>query len=144
MSSNWYRSGKLKYIPFWLIGIFVFLGLPRGASSQVVTYEPLHSFGSNPSLPEAPLVEASDGYLYGTTRSGGDGGRGTIFRLDKVSGIVTTLFSFSGIDGSYPRAGLLQTPDGLLYWTTSAGGASDGGTIFIHLAAPTGRLSLQD
>ena len=42
----------------------------------------------------------------------------------------TLLHSFSGTDGGNPYAGLAQGPDGLLYGTTSSGGAHSGGTVF--------------
>ena len=48
-----------------------------------------------------------------------------------TDGTFTTLYAFSGSDGAYPWAGLLQAADGDLYGTTSSGGVIPGyGTIF--------------
>jgi uncharacterized repeat protein (TIGR03803 family) len=46
------------------------------------------------------------GNLYGTTLNGGGSGQGTVFQLDP-SGNLTVLYSFTGSDGSHPRAGLI-------------------------------------
>jgi len=96
----------------------------------------LHSFGGEDgSNPYARLLEAADGYFYGTTGNGGAGtcmyGCGTVFRIDS-SGRLTTLHRFAGApnDGANPRGGLIQASDGNFYGTTSAGGSAGGGTIF--------------
>jgi uncharacterized repeat protein (TIGR03803 family) len=43
---------------------------------------------------------------------------------------LTTLHSFNQTDGSNPYAGLMQASNGILYGTTSAGGANGDGTVF--------------
>ena len=86
----------------------------------------MHSFdvidGANP---EAGLVQASDGKLYGTTVFGGGHGEGSIFSIT-TDGTVTTLYSFPSfdhVDGANPF-GLMQHTDGKFYGTTSEGGTS--------------------
>src|ERR1041385_3805141 len=47
-------------------------------------YQVLHYFGGNEldgKSPRGALIEGSDGFLYGTTQSGGASNRGTIFKL---------------------------------------------------------------
>jgi uncharacterized repeat protein (TIGR03803 family) len=84
------------------------------------------------SAPNGPLVEASDGDLYGTTLHGGAHGGGTIFRI--TPGTLTTLYSFCSqtgcTDGKWPCAGLIQATDGNLYGTTNSGEDYTYGTIF--------------
>jgi uncharacterized repeat protein (TIGR03803 family) len=91
----------------------------------------LHSFGGPGSghEPEAPVMQATDGNFYGTTRLGGTAGHGTVFKLDPA-GNYTLLHSFIDTDGSYPEAGLVQASDGDLYGTTSSGGTPGLGTVF--------------
>jgi uncharacterized repeat protein (TIGR03803 family) len=79
--------------------------------------------------PEGALIQATDGNLYGTTTYGGstnlcNNGCGTVFKITP-RGVLTTLHSFIGADGSVPYAGLVQGTDGNFYGTTIAGGASN-------------------
>ena len=49
--------------------------------------------------PNAGLILATDGNLYGTTIAGGMNSDGTVFRIS-TQGQLTTLHSFDGLDGS--------------------------------------------
>jgi uncharacterized repeat protein (TIGR03803 family) len=75
--------------------------------------------------PYGPLVQATDGNLYGTTEGGGSNFVGTIYRVT-LSGVVTTIQSFNGGNGAAPYAGLLQSTNGRFYGATLAGGSGDG------------------
>jgi uncharacterized repeat protein (TIGR03803 family) len=75
--------------------------------------------------PSAPLVQATNGDLYGTTESPF---AGTVFKIT-LSGKLTTLHTFDTKDGFNPN-GLIQATDGNLYGTTLMGGASGSGTVF--------------
>jgi uncharacterized repeat protein (TIGR03803 family) len=99
-------------------------------------------------LPEAGLVQSTNGNLYGTTTYGGANGDGTVFKISP-SGTLTTIYSFCSqsncTDGEVPEAGLVQATDGNLYGTTSEGGAhaasgdAYGGTVF--KITPNGTLT---
>jgi uncharacterized repeat protein (TIGR03803 family) len=94
------------------------------------------------SSPNAGLVQATNGDLYGTTSAGGAKGHGTVFKIT-LSGRLTTLLSFDGTDGSGPN-GLVQATNGNLYGTTYAGGASSacpGGCGTIFKITPSGTLT---
>ncbi|PRC94729.1 Gloeo Verruco repeat [Solimicrobium silvestre] len=107
---------------------------------------PLYGFGDNGivndgNAPEASVIVASDGNLYGTTEFGGAygptygigvQGSGTVFRITP-DGTESIIYSFGagGItDGARPLAQLVQGPDGNLYGTTIAGGTYNQGTVF--------------
>ncbi len=75
-------------------------------------------------FPEAPLVEGSDGYFYGTTFQGGSSRDGTAFRITP-NGTLTTLVDFDEqTRGADPFAGLVQGSDGNFYGTTARGGTT--------------------
>ena len=80
--------------------------------------------------PQAGLIQASDGYLYGTTINGGQADDGAVYRFDTVTSEVTTVHSFTPPGGRGPLSELTQASDGFLYGTTVAGGAADAGTIY--------------
>jgi uncharacterized repeat protein (TIGR03803 family) len=99
---------------------------------------PLHRFGQggieDGADPWSGLVRDADGNLYGTTAyGGGNGGLGTVYKVDPL-GNETLLYAF-GVppDGSSPLGSLLRDAAGNLYGTTGSGGAFCGlcaGTVF--------------
>jgi len=99
-------------------------------------------------LPNAPLLQGSDGNLYGTTSLGGAGARsaGTIFRVTRL-GTVTTLYSFcqekACPEGGKPTGSLIQANDGNIYGVNEEGGSGGGagsGTVFRLTLAPAATL----
>jgi uncharacterized repeat protein (TIGR03803 family) len=95
-------------------------------------FAPLYFFrdGNDGANPVA-LFQGADGYLYGSTYSGGASNAGTIFRMT-TNGGLTTLFSFSGgSDGANPGNSLIRGADGSLYGVTECSGTNAGyGTVF--------------
>ncbi len=92
----------------------------------------LHSFdGQDGAFPKAELVEASDGFFYGTTVSGGSTNAGTIFRFaaDRPFETVHVFDATDPAGGSGPSAALIES-GGYLYGTTESGGADGGGTVY--------------
>jgi uncharacterized repeat protein (TIGR03803 family) len=94
--------------------------------------------------PGAGLVQATDGYLYGTASGGGAYGYGTFFKITP-SGTLTTLYSFcsqSGCpDGQWPSPTLVQATDGDFYGTTPYGGTGTGGLGTVFRITPGGKLT---
>src|ERR1051326_5375647 len=126
----------------WNLGIVAaaIVAGPVIVSAQTVTV--LHSFnGADGQLPEAVLVQGSDGNFYGTTALGGANHKGTIFKIDSA-GNLTTLHSFTGFpnDGADPVAGLIQGSDGNFYGTTALGGMFAQGTLF--RVTPAGAVTI--
>jgi len=105
------------------------------AMSPAGVIKTLHQFdGSDGALPEARLIQDSNGTLYGSTYIAGnfdacDNGCGTIFKLT-ADGTFTTLHVFDGDDGNRPNTALVQASDGNFYGTTEFGGTYGNGTLF--------------
>ena len=80
--------------------------------------------------PMAPLLEASDGALYGTTVWGARG-CGTIFRLQRDGSGFQTILAFDGDLACGSRSNLVEGSDGALYGTAGGGLVNGaGGTVF--------------
>jgi uncharacterized repeat protein (TIGR03803 family) len=87
--------------------------------------------GSNGNSPQSTLIADAAGNLYGTTKTGGAPGDGTVFELSgSIHQTLTTLATFNGSNGMDPVASLVFDPAGNLYGTTTVGGALNGGTVF--------------
>jgi uncharacterized repeat protein (TIGR03803 family) len=108
--------------------------------SPVGTLTTLYSFNSDSgSGPYGGLMQAIDGYIYGTTGSGPSNFSGTVFRFT-LGGKFATVHRFNQTDGAGPMAGLIQGSDGSLYGTTALGGAGNGvGSVF--MIASGGKLT---
>jgi uncharacterized repeat protein (TIGR03803 family) len=94
----------------------------------------------------AGLIQATNGYFYGTTAFGGANSQGSVFKMSPT-GTLTTLYSFCPqrpcTDG-YAPSGLVQATDGNFYGTTALGGlqncpAGSCGTVF--KIKPSGTLT---
>ena len=97
----------------------------------------IHDFaGIEGSNPQASLVAAKNGFLYGTTRDGGRNGLGTVFQMNPSGTSFGVIHHFEGFEGSHPYATLIQARDGHLYGTMYSGGvdcyATYGGIFRIH------------
>ena len=111
----------------------------------------VHRFtqASNGTNPQAGVVFASGGDLYGTASYGGNtacaAGCGTVFKLKSSNGSwsATLLHAFDGVDGALPLADLVADRAGNLYGSAEQGahsGCFGGcGTLFELHRLPAGR-----
>jgi uncharacterized repeat protein (TIGR03803 family) len=80
--------------------------------------------GSDGAGPDGKLVLRAN-VLYGSTvQGGGVSNSGTIFKFDLRTNVETVLHRFAGEpnDGAVPTSGVVLSPGGLLFGTTSWGG----------------------
>lgn len=80
--------------------------------------------------PNAGMIKASNGKLYGMTTNGGLNGAGVLYSFNTTTNVQTKLFDFGGLNGGNPYGDLMQASNGKLYGMTSTGGANSLGTMF--------------
>jgi uncharacterized repeat protein (TIGR03803 family) len=118
----------------------------KTTSTPPYTLTRLYSFCHQPGCPDGAspasgLIQATNGYFYGTTYAGGANNSGTIFKIGASGGgTFQTLYTFCAAgngnctDGANPAAALVQGTSGDFYGTTEYGGDSDTcsscGTVF--------------
>ncbi len=114
----------------------------RSFSAWSTQNENLNPVNADGAYPDATLIEGTDGFLYGVTRTGGLNGTGVVFKLAKDGTSFKVLHTFGAItseknatpvtnlDGAAPLGRLVQYSDGYLYGTTSAGGLNGQGTVY--------------
>ncbi len=117
------------------------------SSSTIVNVDGAH--------PRSGLVESA-GYFYGTANAGGANGQGTIYRLRFDGSEFSVLHVFTtptvpsdgtvavNVDGSGPQSGLTDGDDGLLYGTTTVGGANGLGVLYSLSPDGAVRTTLHD
>ena len=114
---------------------------PPGSGQTAWQLTTLYTFtggadGGGPGANAGPLY-TTGGYLYGTTEAGGagSGAQGTVWRLNPPTQQTpqwteTTLATFNGTNGSFAVGGLAKGAHGVLYGTTSGGGATGNGEVY--------------
>jgi uncharacterized repeat protein (TIGR03803 family) len=100
----------------------------------------LYSFAGpeDGAAPQADLLLAQDGWLYGVAELGGTQSVdffGTIFRVG-TNGAFQKLDSFHGGDGSIPSGGLIEVGGGNFYGTSQGGGSSPGNVFHFAVIRP--------
>ena len=94
----------------------VFKMTPAGDITTLYSFCP-QNYCPDGEIPEGVLAEGSDGYLYGTTISGGLYKQGTIFKISRT-GTFRLLYTFNGIPHG---PGLILASDGNFYGRTPNG-----------------------
>ncbi len=109
-------------------------------------YEVLHSFaltGGDGRVPQDDLL-LLDGWLFGTTDSGGANNKGTIFKIRPDGSDYVIIYNFQNDpDGMWPN-GVLISDGTFLYGTTYRGGTSYHGTVFKIMPDGTGYEKIKD
>lgn len=133
-------SRCLRLIELLLMAV-CWCGAAGTAGAQVLLQTIYTSAAAQGVVPFSGLVEAPDGYFYGTVPASTlTGNYGSGVRLSR-SGVVTVLVHFTGPNGKDPEGGLVLANDGNLYGTTFSGGANSLGVLF-RFSLPAGVFQL--
>jgi uncharacterized repeat protein (TIGR03803 family) len=104
------------------------------STGAVPVHELVHSFPTPPAHPSGHLVRDSQGWLWGTTTSGGNYGLGTLYKMRQDGSDWQEMVSFNGTQGvprgSSPRGGVTLAADGAFWGVTAGGGVHDHGTLY--------------
>jgi uncharacterized repeat protein (TIGR03803 family) len=113
----------------------------EGKLTTLDEFPEVDQYGDFTTIPNAGLVRADDGNLYGTTWSdSGSGPVGTVFRMTP-GGTITTIYTFTS--GGAPLNGLVEGPDGALYGMTYGSVyriTTTGKLTTLHVFDPSGDL----
>ena len=128
--AGWAPGTVTPYSPIQATNGALYGALSSSGASPSVVYRlvpggqpvALHSFTADEGEPVGPLMQASDGNLYGLSSIG-------VYRLT-LSGALTTIHTFSGDDGTTPIGNPAQASNGKLYGVNAFGGANGYGTLF--------------
>jgi uncharacterized repeat protein (TIGR03803 family) len=121
----------VKIFGLFLLVIAVVAGAETAAAAPVAGFKVLHSFSGTDGGAPNSLIQAADGFFYGSAANGGDvnscpsDGCGLLFKSD-TAGTITILHVFHATDGYFPT-GLAKGSDGNFYGTTISGGQPSGG-----------------
>ena len=135
---------------------YIAASLSIGPNNQIWGISPQSIFRYNPNnklerkmdfntssegaMPYGSLMEASDGNLYGLTRSGGLYQEGTVFKINPINNAYLKLHDFKPpFEGNHPTGTLVEF-DNQLWGTTEFGTISGDGSIFSY-APITGALN---
>lgn len=105
-------------------------------SADEKTFTILHSFTGNNGegdIPQAALLQASDGAFYGTAEGESDApDNALVFRLSADGKTFTILHDFTGANhyATLAAAVIQERGDGALYGTSVGAGATGNGTVF--------------
>ncbi len=111
-----------------LFGAVLLFSLAMTIAASAQTLTTLAFFNSSDTGASVPLIQGTDGNLYGTTPSAGHSGGGTVYQLSRHGGLTTLHWFSAGCfyivcpEGYSPAASLVQYPDGNLYGSTVYGG----------------------
>jgi uncharacterized repeat protein (TIGR03803 family) len=90
------------------------------------------------AYPDGGVLYATDGWLYGSTESGGEHGKGLIYRMRPDGSDYEALYHFAGTDGLGTLGGgiFIQGTDGMVYGRRFRTSRTSGKSLVFRFALP--------
>ncbi len=123
-----YQGGSHSSASNFCCGTVWKYSLASGALTTLVNFDG-DTAPADGYAPMGGVTLDSNGNLYGTTIYGGVNGDGTAYEYSS-SGVLSTLVTFSGPNGSNPEGNLVFDSTGNLFGITNQGGTSGYGTVY--------------
>ncbi len=108
------------------------------------TFTKLHAFSSTGGYSPEGIPVYHNGILYGVTSSGGANTSGVIYSYDIATNTYSVLYNFMNSTGKWPKTGLIEANDGLLYGVTTTGATGGKGCLFSFNLTDTTYTKLVD
>ena len=83
-----------------VLGLGMIQAHPCIAASPPAAFETLYTFAGNADGGYPQQLQYLDGAIYGTASSGGENGRGVIYKVDPATGAETVLYNFTQAEGT--------------------------------------------
>jgi uncharacterized repeat protein (TIGR03803 family) len=128
-----HRNFLSLILPLFLLATTPGADCRAGSFTNLLVLWPFPTTSGATAYPLAPLIEASDGALYGTTYgyqlTSDNGG---VFKMNKDGSSFSFLHMLAqdGSEGFAPTGALIEATNGVLYGTAFYGGLSGLGSIF--------------
>ncbi len=111
-----------------------------GAFTTVIDFTGTSGAAKGSQPQSCPVSDGSD-YLWGTTYTGGASDRGTVYKIHRDTGILTTIREFGdAANGQHPYSTLTPAGNDYFWGTASVGGSTGGGLVY-KLEKTTGALT---
>lgn len=110
-------------------GVGVIFSFDKATNTRTDVFNFNSTKGANPN---AGMIKASNGKLYGMTPKGGLNDKGVLYSFNTTTNALTVLYNFDLFDGGEPQGELMQATNGKIYGLTRTGGSMGNmGVLFV-------------
>jgi uncharacterized repeat protein (TIGR03803 family) len=128
-------DGNHYGVSYGIASPYVYQVTPSGTLTNLHTFPP----AAFKAAFQAPLLQGTDGNLYGAASNGGASGNGLIYKVS-LTGQYSEVYAFPKGPAGYPNS-LIQTSDGNLYGTTTGNSLDANGHSVLFRVTTSGQYT---